>query len=107
MQFHYDLNGTGCLIIEASEAEREELRELERERGGFGTREECDALEHDLCNNGLQWIDPCDTGDLTSAPMLGFYDEDGNVYARWAFMDYALRSFLTDLAETGKAVFVS
>ncbi len=108
MRFTYDLNGTGCLIIEASDDERAELRAMREERGGFGTREECDALERDLCNGGLQWIDPLETGDLTSAPMLGFYADDGEtVWARWAFMDYALRSFLDDLVDTGRAVFVS
>jgi len=59
------------------------------------------------CNSGLQWIDASETGDLTSAPMLGFKDlENDTVLDRWAFMDYQVRSVLEDLRDTGKVVFV-
>lgn len=82
-----------------------------------------------LANSDLQWINPEDTGDLTDAPMLGITgedsreesgpygaihtggDEQGPIFApileRWAFMDYAVRSFLDDLATNGKALFTA
>ena len=90
---------------------------------------EAEALESLTCNSELTWIDPSDTGDLTDAPMLGILgderhqasgpcgvvhtgrDAGGNTFTpileRWAFMDYQLRTFLDDLTDTGKAVFVS
>jgi hypothetical protein len=37
--------------------------------------------------------------------MLGIRDSDGKVKARWAFMDYQVRSAQQDLAETGQAEF--
>jgi hypothetical protein len=53
------------------------------------------------------WIRPEEIDALTSAPILGFRDENENVVRVWGFMDYAVRSFLQDLVETGKAVFTS
>ena len=67
-----------------------------------------------LGDNELEWIDPAETGDLTSAPMLGLRDDgcyrpaqEGKVIERWAFMDYQVRSVLEDLRDPGKVVFVS
>jgi hypothetical protein len=34
-------------------------------------------------------------------------DEEGKPTAAWGFMDYQVRSFLDDLVETGKAIFIS
>jgi hypothetical protein len=95
-------------------------------------------LEPLVSNSELEWINPVDTGDSTSAPMLGilgdemtseeirnngieFYGligcdphNDGHNFAWWkhiiarfAFMDYQVRSVLEDLRDTGKVVFVS
>ena len=67
-------------------------------------------------NSELEWIDPAETGDLTSAPMLGIRESqrnadnecrDAEVIERWAFMDYQVRSVLEDLRDKGNAVFVS
>ena len=58
------------------------------------------------CNYEYEFIQPEETGDLTSAPMLGSRDEQGNVLKRWGFMDYQLRSPQDDLADTGKCKFV-
>jgi hypothetical protein len=69
------------------------------------TMQECDFLEPLVCNSELDWIDPTETGDLTEAPMLGIRDEEGKVIERWAYMDYQVRSFLSDLADNGYAVF--
>ena len=71
------------------------------------TRLESEVMEPIICNSELQWIDPADTGDLTDAPMLGICDEEENILERWAFMDYQVRSFLDDLADHGKATFIS
>jgi hypothetical protein len=38
---------------------------------------------------------------------LGIRGDQDEVLARWAFMDYQVRSFLDDLVEHGRAVFVS
>lgn len=83
--------------IEASADEREELRESRSE-----------DLETLTANSEFQWINPSETGDLTDAPMLGIRDGDTDVIvARWAYMDYQVRSFVDDLIEHGRAVFVS
>jgi hypothetical protein len=95
------------LIIKASPLEREALKELASETGEFGSVGEADALEELIANSELDWISPDEMGDLTSAPMLGLRDEEGRVTARWAFMDYQIRSFVSDLIETGKAIFIS
>lgn len=85
-----------------------------------------DFFEHLTCNSELEWIDPSLTGDLTSAPMLGIFGEERvftkedatiphrvtgpdmiqEVEARWAFMDYAVRSVLEELRDKGQCVFV-
>jgi hypothetical protein len=72
----------------------------------FSRMSEFEALEHLMANSELDWISPEEIGALTDAPMLGLRDEEGIPTAAWGFMDYALRSFLTDLVENGKAVFV-
>jgi hypothetical protein len=59
-----------------------------------------------LARTDLDWIDPSETGDLTAAPMLARRDGDGMVTARWAFMDYQVRSVLEDLRDKGEVVFV-
>lgn len=131
MQFTYDLNTNGCLIIRASETEREALKALASESGEFTADAEYQALESLTCNSELEWIRPEEIGALTSAPILGIRGNtrelpadvdarlvhfaghwDGKdwyepVEAAWGFMDYQVRSFITDLIETGKAVFVS
>jgi hypothetical protein len=91
-----------------------------------------ELLEPLVCNSELQWINPSDTGDLTSAPMLGILAGDdelvtkqegpcGATYVgrwdgedrydpivnRWAFMDYQVRSVQEELASKGLAIFTS
>jgi hypothetical protein len=105
MKYTYDGNVKGCLILKADENERRELKELVEEKG-TGDLAEAEALERLIANSELDWIGEGETGDLTTAPMLGIRDESGKVLSRWAFMDYQVRSFLTDLIETGKAVFI-
>ena len=64
-------------------------------------------LEDFTCNSELDWVDAQETGDLTDAPMLGIRNQDGEVVARWAFMDYQVTSVLDELNEKGHCVFVS
>jgi hypothetical protein len=112
--------------------EQDHLKTLRDEDENWGTTwMECEILEGMLANCGLQWVNPCDTGDLTDAPLLGELDseenqsriqrgphgavcvgrdEGGNWYCpileRWGYPSYALRSFLEDLADTGKVEFI-
>jgi hypothetical protein len=107
MEYTYDLNTNGCLIITCNPEESAMIQELANTEGEYTATAECDALESLLANSELDWIAPEEIGALTGAPILGFRDESGEPTAAWGFMDYALRSFLTDLAENGKAVFTS
>lgn len=131
MRYTYDLNTNGCLILYAANEDRHAIAELIRAEGTT-SRAEYEALESLICNSELEWIRPEEIGALTDAPILGIrgdarkvpkrckYPEhlhitsgDGKhtyyqpVTAAWGFMDYQVRSFLTDLRDKGKAVFVS
>lgn len=106
MKYTYDLNTNGCLILTADETDRAMIREIIVDKGET-IYAESEALEHLLANSELDWIQPEEIAALTSAPILGLRDEHGAPIAAWAFMDYAARSFLTDLTENGRAVFVS
>ena len=97
-------DGRTQLTITANRAERRHLKTL-------GDEIHCDAVMHDqlehwTANSELEWIDPAQTGDLTSAPMVGILDKADQVAERWAFMDYQVRSVLEDLRDRGAAVFV-
>ena len=129
----YQIEGTR-LILTVSPEEQAELQSYRDENPDeFGTyHHECEVMEPLLCNSELDWVNPCDTGDITDAPMVGIIGEeviesrlpadrygavqvgfwDGHarwspILKRWAFMSYEVRSFLTDLADNGRAVFVS
>ncbi len=81
---------TGRLTITITAAEQKMYGKLAKERGeAFGTDDTmAELFEELLANSNLEWIDPAETGDLTSAPMVGLRDGDGKVSARWAFMNY-------------------
>lgn len=126
----YTQNKTQLTII-VDDVERMELQELKLElQDEFRSdRAIHDFLEPLISNSELQWIDPSDTGDLTDAPMLGILGEtiDKNegpfgavhvghwddkdwyqpILQRWAYMDYQVRSPLSDLLAIGWANFVS
>lgn len=72
MKFTYDLNTNGCLIIRASDSERDMLKELANDQGEFTGEAEYQALESLICNSDLDWIRPEEIGALTDAPILGF-----------------------------------
>lgn len=99
------------LTITASEDDLRDLRELKENDPFF----QSDSTLHDFferltCNSAFEWVDADETGDLTSAPMLGIRDtpdddqDSGSLLFRWAYMDYALRSPLDDLLEHGKVI---
>ena len=84
--------------------EQVELNEIENIQSDDAMH---DFFEHVTYNSGLEWLYASETGDFTSAPMIGFKDlENDTVLDRWAFMDYQVRSVLEDLRDTGKVVFV-
>ena len=94
----------GRLVIECDD--RAFLREIADERGDSFDSDETmyDLFERIVANSELEWIDPADTGDLTSAPMLGITDENERVWKRWAFMDYQITSPQRQLLDTGRCV---
>lgn len=101
------------LTLECSPEEQAELREIsaaytEEGRKHWTDQDECEFLERLICNSELDWTDSRVTGDLTDAPLLCIWgDENTPVAMRWGYPHYQLRSFLTDLMETGRAVFRS
>ena len=106
MHYTYDNNENGCLIIYANESDIEGIRGmLSTDSEDYTENMEYDALESMISNSELCWVRPEEIGALTSAPILGFRDENGVPTHAWGFMDYPVRSFLQDLVETGKAVF--
>lgn len=104
MKYTYDATS---LTLFADEEDKAMIRELIAEEMSRGVDAEYDALEHLICNSELSWISPTDTGDLTSAPMLGIeggddyaFHEDppegcmGSKYSgRWEDMDGVLRDW--------------
>lgn len=96
-----------------------------------------DWLEPLTRNSELEWINPDETGDLTSAPMLGILGEDETashlhkhyyapefygwrhsgfngeeatgqrILERWAYSPYQVRSVLEDLRDNGVAIFIA
>ncbi len=121
------------LTIHADASARAELAELGEEIGADCHL--YNAFERLIGNSELNWVGPEVCGDLTDAPILGIWgpdewrdkheDGDGTILAgadysrtekcvsvcpvleRWGFMDYAVRSVLQDLRDTGKAVFTA
>ena len=95
------------LIITANREERAQLLADFSSPDAQAGADLHDVLEPLVSNSDLEWIDPSETGDLTSAPMLGIRDRYNIVEARFAYMDYQVRSPVQDLIERGQAVFVS
>lgn len=65
-----------------------------------------EVFETLISNSELEWIDASETGDLTDAPILGIRGDSG-ILARWAYMDYQIKSPLDDLANNGEVIFIS
>jgi hypothetical protein len=78
------------------------LRNEEAEEWGT-IKMETEVMEPTFCNSEWDWVCPRETGDMTDAPMFGIREEDETVSERYAFMSYALRSFLDDLADSGES----
>ena len=57
-----------------------------------------------IANTEWEWINPVEVSALTSAPLLGIRDENGQVLECYGFMEYALRSILEDLNKNGQVV---
>jgi hypothetical protein len=129
------INESGDLVLKAHPEDRKLLRIVKKERGNaFGSDQTMrEFFEHFIANSEYEWVYPEEIMALTSAPILGLYgedrpydektdppcirfagqwDRDGKltkfvrpVLVAWGFMDYALRSPLDDLLETGECVF--
>ena len=125
----YEILPDHRLRIYCTPEEQKELRKL-IDSDEFELPDKSEVLEPLISNSELDWIPEGSTGDLTSAPMLGILGEEGvkdhtvflenfglvecgqdghNIFvrpiiARWAFMDYQVRSFLDDLAEKGECI---
>lgn len=123
-----------CSPEEQAELRELSAAYTEEGRNHWTDQDESEFLERLIGNSALNWINPADTGDLTDAPMLGIWGPDipesrkgeypqafgftqcgcwdGKlqympILNRWAFEPYQVRSFLTDLMETGKTEFLS
>ena len=103
--------GNGDLEISVSDPE--ELAEIKAAvaAGDQSDQAMYDAFEH-LIANGYMWVQPEDIGALTSAPILsdGGTKDDGSIDLSgganvWWYPNYAVRSPMEDIAETGKTVF--
>jgi hypothetical protein len=92
-----------CLLITVDEDERKQLAEMEDIHSDKALH---DFLEPLTGNSELEWVYPEHTGDLTDAPMLGITDNSDTpkIIARWAWMNYQVKSFLEALRDHGKAV---
>jgi len=134
---NHEYRTTNLVLVASPEDREMLRLTWETNPGYFGTSaHECEFMDNYLANCELSWIDPADTGDMTDAPMLGLVGEpvplealpasrygeemcgftcEGarsvQLYApilkRWVYKHYAMRSFLTDLADTGEATFAS
>lgn len=133
MKHEFTPTGLRITADEAERAALRERRD-ERVGVGqhFGTSaDEAEALESLIANSELYQLAEGDTADLTSAPMLGILGEEATkehsdfepnfgiietghdgrytmaqaIVARFAYMNYQVRSFLTDLIEQGYADF--
>lgn len=135
MKFTYDENRLTLEADESERAELRET--LAERPDYFGTNgHEYEFCEGITANSELEWIDAEWCGDLTDAAILGITGSedipesktkgftephygwrnvgrwDGEnqfapILQRWGYEPYQVRSFLTDLMDTGKAVFLS
>ena len=94
------------LTIIAADDDRQWLRKMDDAKIQADTTM-LEYFEWMVCNSELEWISPDETGDLTSAPMLGIRNKRNAIVDRWGYMEYALRSPLCDLRDDGRAVFVN
>jgi len=114
---NYHIDEYKRLVITVDAEERAELQEMKDENDAdkpfISDAAMYDFLEPLTCNSDLDWISPDETGDMTSAPMLGIRDyqdenciEESKIISRWAFMDYQVVSVLEVLLHDGEAIFV-
>lgn len=100
------------LVLEVDASAQAELQNLRAELNADGSDAfSSDDNLHELlewltCNSEYDFVQPEETGDLTSAPLLGVRDKQGNVIERWGFMDYQLRSVQDVLTDVGMCEFV-
>lgn len=99
----YFTDTRGRLVFTISKEEQHRLFRFSLQEGGFDSDDTMKTLfDPMLTDNHFDWIEPVETGDLTSAPMLGLRDDENSPYARWAFMDYQIISPQRQLMENGR-----
>jgi len=92
-----------CLIITIDDDEKNLLRtidEIDSDNTMF------DFFETSIANSEWEWIQPEDIGALTSAPILGYKDNNDKIINAYAFMDYQVESFLGKLLEYGEVTLI-
>jgi hypothetical protein len=121
------------LTLLIDDEERDLLVERKEEDEFFGsTNSEIEALEGLIANSELDWVCPEQTGDLTDAPLLGICGSEEYLFEdlpkdrvgeintsrvngvtwwtpilfRWGYEPYQVRSFLDDLINNKKTVFI-
>lgn len=99
----FAINSAGDLEIRADVMGREHIADNKGERDFFSIW--CDLMEHEICNGGFTPCLASDLGGLSEAPVImerADYSDDGEIRADgriWAFLDYAMRDELAELAE--------
>ena len=99
------------LILTLIDKNRDEecgVRAMEETWEYYGNEFGSDDVMHEffedfIANTEWEWLSPEDIGALTDAPILGIKDENDKVIEAYGFMDYAVRSLMSDL-KGGKAV---
>jgi hypothetical protein len=90
------------LVITLNDDERLELsedytnEEMQTDKAMF------EFFETELANSHWEWIDPCEIGALTDAPILGYRGGNDEVVEAYGYMDYAVKSMLIELNTYGE-----
>ena len=99
------INKKDFVISLTTNEERAELKEI----NGMGEidldKSMYEFFEVLIANNSFEWILPEEIGALTSAPILGFKDENEKVTSVYWFPNYCITSPLLELLNTGKVIF--
>jgi hypothetical protein len=103
----HSFDSAGNLVISVDSQEQAEIKSRMTEDGFDSDDIMHEILEPLVCNSEVQYCSPEEVGALTDAPMLCVHGTEDEIESVWAFMDYQVRSVQADLAEYGRAVFVS
>jgi len=85
------------LLVIDDDAERDSLWDYHNDHTIESDQAMYEFFEDILANCEWEWIDAEEIGALTSAPILGYRDENENVVAAYGFMNYCVDSVLVRL----------